>query len=160
MTTRLKYWPAPVRLALALGALFGIWKIYPIYLAHLPTEFMVSIVAAIYFLTQHSLEERRFSRELFAEFNRKYNDLNEDLFDIVNNGALELSGEDKKILVDYFNLCAEEWLQYDEGHIRPSIWESWNNGMKSYYTIPKIQEFWDQELLSNSYYGFSAKYLK
>ena len=160
MTSRLKHGPAPLRFALSLGALLLIWKLYPGYLAQLPTEFIVSVVAAVFFLTQHTLEERRFARELFAEFNRKYNDLNEALFDIHSNPSPELSDKERKVLVDYFNLCAEEWLQYDEGHIRPSIWKSWNNGMKYYYREPKIRKFWDAELESDSYYGFTNNLLK
>jgi hypothetical protein len=127
------------------------------------TELLLSIIggslAVSYFCTQHSLEEKRFSRELFSDFNCRYDKLNEALFDIVRSTA-DLSPSEMKTLDDYFNLSAEEWLHYSDGVISPRIWKSWNNGMKTFYRIPKIKKYWDSELASDSYYGFSSDLLK
>lgn len=129
------------------------------YPAILTQELLISAIggslAIAYFCTQHSLEEKRFARELFAEFNSRYGKINDALFDIKHETA-NLKKEEMKVLDDYFNLCAEEWLQYTSGIIDLPIWKSWQNGMKAFYSIPRIKNYWDEELASNSYYGFNV----
>jgi hypothetical protein len=104
--------------------------------------------------TQH-LQETRLFTELFQQFNARYNALNNRLNLIAAGQSRELSREDRQVLMDYFNLCAEEYLYYRAGYIDPSVWKSWTRGMTAYSDIPSIRELWDEELHSESYYGFS-----
>jgi hypothetical protein len=186
------------------------------------------VVSLSFFVQKQKLEELIMFKELFAQFNERYDKLNEDLYRIAkenpdstpcataaapqSNGVLTLSlhvqkqklGEltldqdcllhfkdrhnqvskgvnrvsegatpapaaaaeallsqtDCDILIDYFNLCGEEYLYYRLGYIFPEVWQAWYNGMLSFYKKnPRIRALWEQELETGSYYGlhFSDK---
>jgi hypothetical protein len=57
-------------------------------------------------------------------------------------------------IVDYFNLCAEEWLFWRAGYIYDPVWVAWENGMKQFAKDPRVKELWLRERATNSYYGF------
>jgi hypothetical protein len=125
----------------------------------LKIEWVISILAAAgglttFLYTQH-LQETRLFTDLFQRFNERYADLNERLNVIAEMGGDEISSEDRQILMDYFNLCAEEYLYFNAGYIDDSVWESWMRGMRAYAAVPAIRRLWEQELKSGSYYGFS-----
>ena len=63
-------------------------------------------------------------------------------------------------IVDYFNLCAEEYMFYKLGYIREEAWQAWLEGMRHYYDNPQIRELWDDELKQDSYYGFPKEQLR
>jgi hypothetical protein len=106
-----------------------------------------------YFAFQQILAERQLLYALFKEFNARYENMNDILFEI-EKGKDTLTDQEKKALVGYFNLCSEEWMYFRDGLIPSRIWNSWDEGMKHYHSIPRIKEFWDSELAKNSYYGF------
>jgi len=110
-------------------------------------------VAFLY--TQH-LQQSRLFKELFTEFNQRYNELNEGLNDIRGRpeGA-PLKPEDTKTLFDYFNLCGEEFLFFRAGYIDLDVWRSWCHGMQEFMNDPEIRRLWEDELKSGSYYGFT-----
>lgn len=121
---------------------------------------MISIVgglfSAIYFMQKQELDEARLFKELFLEFNRRYDDLNEKLNNIIrdkNNGK-DLVSDDINTLHDFFNLCGEEYLFYKKGYIYPEVWSSWVRGMKIFYEDERIQKEWVKEFGTGSYYGF------
>ena len=98
-------------------------------------------------------------KELFSEFNERYNELNDCLNQIRSKDKIK--GDDEaQILFDYFNLCGEEYFYYKQRYIPPEVWESWLNGMKYFYNDSKIQKLWDEELELNSYYGFKKSLLE
>jgi hypothetical protein len=137
-----------------------------IYLVHpkiLDSSLLFSLIGAVlalaYFSSQQSLAEKRYARDLFHDFNKRYKSINNDLSDIISTHPKELTKDHKKSLDDYFNLCAEEWLMYAEGAINPRVWTSWLMGMRFYYQDERIKEYWDSELLSGSYYDFSPDLL-
>jgi hypothetical protein len=104
--------------------------------------------------TQH-LQETRLFTELFQSFNKRYDELNERLNEIAVSAAAELGSNDRQVLMDYFNLCGEEYLYFSAGYIDRLVWSSWVNGMSFYAAIPAIRTFWEQELKGGSYYDFS-----
>lgn len=110
--------------------------------------------------SKHSQEIQTF-RELFREFNQRYDDLNGPLYIIVSRGPDEpLKDEDFAFLYDYFNLCAEEYLFFEAGWIDKRIWKSWENGMNVFAKHPEIRKLWKTELETDSYYGFKIAALK
>jgi hypothetical protein len=112
------------------------------------------IFSFIYFIQKQKLEETRLFNDLFLEFNKRYDCLNEKLNDIVvGSENISLSLEEINDLYDYFNLCGEEYFFYKQGYIFPDVWKSWLNGMKFFYSNKRIRKIWDKELESNSYYG-------
>ncbi len=113
---------------------------------------MGSLLSVAYFLQKQKLEEMRLFRELFKECNGRYDAMNEALVSIANKGDVELSSEERLKVVDYLNLCGEEYLYFRRGYIEPSVWQAWNKGMKVIVAAPPIQRVWQEEKSSGSYY--------
>ena len=115
-----------------------------------------------YFLYAQHLAETRLFVDLFKDFNACYNEQNNELLMIQARAVgAPLSQQDKIKLCDYFNLCAEEFLFYEQQYIPKKVWKSWCNGMAQFAEVKEIREFWEQELMGESYYGFNlAKVLK
>jgi hypothetical protein len=107
----------------------------------------------IYFLHQDHLQIARFCKELVTDFSKRYDQMNEKL-----QRALQKTGDfnEKETLdfVDYFNLCAEEYLFYKLGYIHRSIWWSWEKGMEQYGADARVVAIWMREKVTDSYYGF------
>lgn len=115
-----------------------------------------SIAALVHFLySQHNSNTERFIG-LFRDFNARYDRLNNNLNALrLKDGSVLLTAEDKQLLYDYFNLCAEEYLYFRSGYIDTEVWQSWLQGMKLFALNAEIRRLWSEELHSGSYYGFS-----
>jgi hypothetical protein len=117
----------------------------------------VGIAGFTHFLyIQHHKNTQLFVN-LFKEFNERYDHLNEQLNAIVENNSEELTVANIKVLFDYFNLCAEEYLFYKSGYIDKDVWRSWLAGMKYFAHKAAVRNLWESETKENSYYGFSLK---
>jgi len=115
-------------------------------------------VSLIYIIERQFLEEARLFKELFVDFNRRYNRLNKDLNRIRNADIkLALERKDIDILYDYFNLCGEEFLFYKKGYVYPEVWKSWILGMKIFFDNNRIRAIWVHELQTDSYYGLDLQ---
>ena len=121
----------------------------------LPTIVTVigALLSLIYFIQKQKLEELRVFRELFKEFNVRYDALNEELAKIVEGTDMVVSKQEREQLIDYFNLCGEEYFYFMLGYIDPSVWTAWENGMKSIFSAPRVQLLWVVEKRTGSYYG-------
>jgi len=98
-------------------------------------------------------------KELFTEFNARYDKLNDSLYKIVAECKsledIEKNSDLKNHLIDYFNLCAEEYYWFRRDRIDTIIWDAWSNGMNDWYNFPVIKEAWEAEIKQfgcNSYY--------
>ncbi len=112
----------------------------------------------IHFIQQQRLEELRLFREIFRESNRRYDKLNEKLRNIFSlDKNDQLSSGERAELIDYFNLCAEEYLYYREGFVFPEVWAAWKRGMEEYLVDKRILELWRTESATNAYYGLELK---
>jgi len=128
---------------------------------HIDRDLLYGLLAATgsfaYFVQKQKLEETKLFRELFERFNERYDGLNEGLSSIVSSRPdAPLTTEEASLLVDYFNLCAEEFLYFKRGFIFPEVWQSWYNGMNQYLASPRVRPLWERELQTNSYYGFTT----
>src|SRR5258706_8531108 len=85
---------------------------------------IAAALAFCYFAQQQKLAEMSLFKELFTEFNRRYDALNDNLIQIVTSRDA-LGQEDRQAVVDYCNLCAEEYLFFSEGYIHQQVWRSW-----------------------------------
>jgi hypothetical protein len=113
------------------------------------------LFAFVFGVEKHRLDEDRLFRELFAEFNKRYDALGLELNRIrAGDNEIALRLEEIGTLFQYFNLCAEEFLYYRKGYIDPGVWQAWQNGMKIFAENPRIRELWVRELATDSYYGF------
>lgn len=112
-----------------------------------------AIISLFYFIQKQKLEELRLFKELFKEFNERYSRLNGKLLNIATSNSIVITKEEQETLVEYFNLCAEEYFYYRKGYIDPTVWQAWQNGMKALLLIPRIENAWKKECETNSYYG-------
>ena len=111
------------------------------------------VLSSIFFIQKQKLEELRLFQTLFREFNARYDEMNERLTEVRETFGSDPSPADRDFLVDYFNLCGEEYLYYSAGYIPPEVWRAWQNGMLWFRKNEHIKRFWDQELGTDSYYG-------
>jgi len=112
------------------------------------------VLGFCYFAQKQKLEELRLFNELFRDFNRRYDRMNGRLEGICTGNSVH-GTELKKALMDYFNLCAEEYLFFKEGYIHPQVWQSWCRGMLYYLRNSRIRQVWNEEMISDSYYGLT-----
>lgn len=112
----------------------------------------------IHFLYARHLEETRLFRDLFREFNVRYDALNDSLNEIaMRDDTIALSDDEIRLLYDYFNLCAEEYYYYKVGYIPEEVWRSWRIGIKNYLDCPNVYLLMSEELKTESYYGLTIK---
>ncbi len=105
-----------------------------------------------YFLQKQKLEEMRLFREIFKECNERYEAMNEVLDEISQKEPSDLSAKERAQVINYLNLCGEEYLYFRQGYINPVVWTAWLNGMKFLMSHPSIKLIWDQEKKTGSYY--------
>jgi hypothetical protein len=143
---------------LLLGASIGVLFL-PGYLKIQAFLTIVGGLAAFFFFVQkQQLEETALFRELFREFNSRYDTMNEDLNRIITGSEENpLRKKEVAILFNYFNLCAEEYLYYVRGYTYPEVWESWRNGMMIFFRDKRIWDVWVSEAETQSYYGLDQE---
>ena len=113
-----------------------------------------TVLSLVYFLQKQRLEEIKLFREVFADCNARYDRLNEKLNAVVEGPEEEpLCYEQLNTLMDYFNLCGEEYLYYSQGYLFPEVWRAWHNGMQYFIKNRRIAAVWSKEKKTDSYYG-------
>ena len=112
-------------------------------------------LSILYFYQKQNLEELKTFKNLFTEFNERYDQLNGNLYDI---SCSRLTDENKvhKVLDDYFNICSEEYLFYRQGLILDDVWGSWCRGINEYLKNDVIKDYWTKSQKENSYYGLTT----
>jgi hypothetical protein len=140
-------------------AIFVILKFKP----HENLGFVGATVAAAlgfcYFTQKQKLDELTLFKSLFIDFNGRYAELSGELEEI-RTGSLNIDPKQRKKIVGYFNLCAEEYLFYEEGFIHRAAWRSWCLGMNYYLEDPRIRKIWDDEVKVDSYYGLTFEVIQ
>lgn len=136
--------------------LVGLWVIIPgLQVIPLWTVFggVGGLFAGLY---KQQLDDTEMFNDLFRHFNGRFEALNQKLDRIVSASPnLRLEPDDRDTLMDYFNLCAEEFLYHKSGYLDEEVWRSWLEGMKFFAKNSRIGDLWREELASqNAYYGF------
>lgn len=127
------------------------------------SDFFLSILSieAILISYAHNNNNRaQMEIQLFLDFNEKYNRLNDRLECISKNGlnskeTITLNKSDKAIIVDYINLCCEQYYCYRVKKLIPnSVWKFWHTGIMYWCkNIPQLLEVWESEFnQNNSFY--------
>lgn len=109
---------------------------------------------------KQNLEETILFKELFEQFNKRYDRMNDDLNKIWEQPTDKQPNADEiKKLFKYFNLCGEEYLYYQKGFICLKVWREWKKGMEYFRKNSRIKNLWDKDLADNdSYYGLRAEF--
>jgi len=147
------YWVI-ILILLSLAALAFFWAL----LQNKFESVLPSLTAAIaisglaFTASKHHGDELRLFKDLFYEFNQRYDNMNEKL-NIIIVKSEPLSDTEKSQVIDYLNLCAEEYLCFQKGLIAPEVWTSWQNGMKANLKNRLIRDIWTEEVETMSYYG-------
>jgi len=107
-----------------------------------------------YFVQQQKLAETHLFYQLFTSFNQRYDAFNGPLSEMAGKGT-DITSEHRNLIVDYFNLCAEEYLFYQEGYIPRKVWRSWCRGMAWYLKRHPFKDVWNEEIKTESFYGLT-----
>ena len=113
------------------------------------------LLTTIYFsIRSYFLEYDKFFKELFINFNERYDKINNDLIQITNKTVL--TEEQTKLVIDYFNMCSEQYMWEKRGRIPSKIYLSWLDGTMSHLKKEPINALFNQERKDNkgSYYGW------
>ena len=108
-----------------------------------------------YFVQQQKLAETSLFHQIFTSFNARYDQLNGPLAALLSER--DLTTEQRSLIVDYFNLCAEEYLFYQQGYIPRQVWRSWCRGMAWHLKRHPFKDVWNEEMRSESFYGLSLE---
>lgn len=118
-----------------------------------------SVIAGVlgfcYFVQQHKLAETVLFHQLFTGFNARYDAINNKLTALLD--VRELNSEQRGVIVDYYNLCAEEYLFYQQGYIPRVVWRSWCRGMAWYLKRHPYKGVWNDEMSTDSFYGLTLE---
>lgn len=111
-------------------------------------------------IRQYKIENDKMFKELFQEFNKKYDKkFNDKLNEIdcqfrLNNQYTISNREDRGLIIDYLNLCSEEYLWYSKGRIPEKVWKAWKAGMLYFLSLPPIKKIIKEQFnQKDSYYG-------
>lgn len=120
---------------------------------------LLGTVATLYFgLIKHRIENDKLFKELFQNFNSRYDDkLNDLLNEIRYNEEKKLNKEERNHIIDYLNLCAEEYLWRSRNRIPKTVWNSWKAGILENLEIKQVNEIYLKETETfngkTSFYG-------
>lgn len=122
----------------------------------------VAWISYRYNINSSKMEHDRLSKELFKEFNKRYDKINNSLHKISkeckNLKDLEKNPKLESKLNDFFNLCAEEYFWYKKGRIDKNVWSAWEDGMNDWYNdVEAISEAWEAEIEKR---GCKSYYIK
>lgn len=99
----------------------------------------ISIFGLFYIIANHKIIKDQTFRDLFREFNKRFDDINESLNEIVH--AYSDSRLETKIIQDYLNLCSEEYLWKKKKRIPKSVREAWEAGIIDYLKKSQKRSF-------------------
>ena len=129
----------------------------------------IGAVVAIYFgLLKEKSDDDKLFKELFADFNERYDSDFNDLINTLKKDegytlpddegkAFSGAAKQRTLIIDYFNLCAEEYLWYSKGRLPRDVWEAWSAGIVENLQRKQVGDLFVEEMNrehgNKSYYG-------
>lgn len=110
-------------------------------------------------ILKQTIEDDRVFKELFTSLNARYsNQINDLMNELQLNNRKELEPNEELQIIDYFNLCSEEFLWYSKGRIPLKVWKAWEAGIIVNLSIQQVYNLFQRETSDKnkvaSYYGF------
>ncbi|MCM4171844.1 hypothetical protein DHD32_10150 [Arenibacter sp. TNZ] len=123
---------------------------------------IVYILSRNYYKHTKKIEQDRMMKELFTEFNQRYDRINNKIDKISKLSSdrwKKLKPKKKErykgVIIDFFNICAEEYHWHSEGRINGKIWASWCKGMNDIFNKSEvIQDIWEKECENEGYRSY------
>lgn len=114
-----------------------------------------TIITANLTYIKYKLDHDRMFKELFESFNKRYDERFNDRFNILIKDPQKYAPqEDRLLIIDYLNFCAEEFLWKKKGRIDSDVWQSWKAGMISIISKKPFNQIYEEERENKaSYYG-------
>lgn len=140
----------------------------------LSITFVLSVFGGLYTVVwaiiKYKLSKDKMVKDLFSDFNERYTGEMNDLFEELRNSksvepakCAESLLMQNNLIVDYFNLCAEEFYWYKKRRIPSFVWKNWENGIIENLKIYEVYKMLCKEdkryKNGDTYYGF-IKYIK
>ncbi len=117
---------------------------------------IAGVLGFCYFVQQQKLAETALFHQLFTAFNARYDTMNDRLVAIADKAG-QATVEERALIIDYFNLCAEEYLFFKEGYIHRDAWRAWCRGMHWYLRRHPFRDIWHEEIKTESFYGLTLE---
>lgn len=111
-------------------------------------------------VSQYKLSHDKMVMELFSKFNSRYDEDLNDLFNKIQNEEItELCSKQRLQIIDYLNLCAEEYYWFRKGVLPNKIWKAWKSAIENNLNHQVVVGVKDEEFLNfeDSYYGLSKE---
>jgi hypothetical protein len=127
----------------------GIVCLWPFWSVNVAIAVLASVLAAIFQIWAAYHAKVSHFLECFSRCNKTYAKLNEQLWK---------TPPPQDAIIDYFNLCAEEYLMHKMGVIPNFVWDVWCAGIHDCACQGPIKAEWDKEMKKNlDYYGFDLE---
>lgn len=120
---------------------------------------LLGTVATLYFGSiKYRIENDKLFKELFQEFNSRYDIRFNDLInELKYDSNREINNDERNLIIDYLNLCSEEYLWRSKNRIPRNVWISWKAGIIENLKINQVKNVYENEILSEngkkSFYG-------
>lgn len=122
---------------------------------------LVGSVATLYFGSlKFRIENDKLFKELFQEFNKRYDERYNDLFnELKYDSERQLNKDERSLIIDYLNLCSEEYLWRNKNRIPTNVWKSWKAGIIENLKLRQVQDIYLNEISTEngrkSFYGLA-----
>ena len=107
--------------------------------------FMFGLLGYILFYLNFRNNSLKNVFSITSEFDKRYDNINNCLFS---------DDVEEADIIDYLNICSEEYYFYTHGLIPSDVWDNWVVGMEAVFKQPKVKEIARREFsdpVSNSY---------
>lgn len=132
-------------------------------------EIFIGIIASIATLylgiIKYKIDSDKFSLDLFESFNKRYDDKLNDVFNRIPDekqlqNSKQFSNEDRCAIIDYINLCAEEYYWYKNNRIPENVWKAWRKGISENLKKDGVRQIYASEIknFEGSFYGLEKEF--
>jgi hypothetical protein len=127
---------------------------------------LLGTIATLFFGSiKYRIENDKLFKELFQEFNSRYDLRFNDLInELKYDNGRKLTKDERNLIIDYLNLCSEEYLWRSRNRIPKKVWNSWKAGIKENLCIKQVEEIYKKEISSIngriSFYGLDEELKK
>lgn len=122
-------------------------------LSTLGAAFWIFMLSEKYSEHTKVLDHVKMLKELFTEFNKRYDDIKDELEAIIQkfpDTDFDLEIDEHRlyhsVIMQFFNICSEEYFWYAQDRLNETIWHSRHAGIHDIYSKSKtMKTLWTEE---------------